>query len=121
MVSWVGSWLVAYAFNYFFEWSSAGDASSLVVLAAFRVPNSGTNQYIYQSAERARCVFHVLGHLLLRYTFHSEDGAGNQGAHTRGNRGIDDLIAHRETRSSTKHIRLLDLHDRENGVSRLLC
>ena len=27
LVSWTGSWVVSYTFNYLFEWSSAGDAS----------------------------------------------------------------------------------------------
>ncbi|XP_039166442.1 sugar transporter ERD6-like 5 isoform X2 [Eucalyptus grandis] len=47
LVSWVGSWLVAYTFNYFFEWSSAGVffafsgiCCSAVLFIAKRVPET---------------------------------------------------------------------------------
>ena len=77
LVSWLGSWIISYAFNFLMDWSLAGNAKP--VLSLYRVVILDTNCNMITLVLNLCLLFirnipHILKHMWLNYSVHSKVG-----------------------------------------------
>ena len=110
LVSWLGSWIISYAFNFLMDWSLAGNAKP--VLSLHRVVILGTNCNMITLVLNLCLLFirnipHILKHMRLNCSARSKVGTWDQGAYTRRNSSIIESIF-------SKKMNLLSLYDGNN-------
>ncbi|XP_050274526.1 sugar transporter ERD6-like 5 isoform X10 [Quercus robur] len=85
LVSWLGSWIVSYAFNFLMDWSSTGNAKLVLSLNIVVILDANCNMITLAfnlCLPFVRNILHILKHMWLNCFVRSKVGTRDQGANT---------------------------------------
>ena len=85
LVSWLGSWIVSYAFNFRMDWSSTGNAKLVLSLNIDVILDANYNMITLVfnlCLPFFRIILHILKHMWLDCFVRSKVGTRDQGANT---------------------------------------
>ena len=85
LVSWLGSWIVSYAFNFLMDWSSAGDATLVLSLNTDVILDANYNMITLVfnlCLPFSRNILHILKHMWLDCFVRCKVCTRDQGANT---------------------------------------
>uniref|UniRef100_A0A7N2L4J9 Major facilitator superfamily (MFS) profile domain-containing protein n=1 Tax=Quercus lobata TaxID=97700 RepID=A0A7N2L4J9_QUELO len=85
LVSWLGSWIVSYAFNFLMDWSSAGNAKLVLSLNIVVILDTNCNMITLAfnlCLPFVRNILHILKHMWLNCFVRSKVGTRDQGVNT---------------------------------------
>ena len=99
LVSWLGSWIVSYAFNFLMDWSSAGDAKLVLSLNIDVILDANYNMITLVfnlCLPFSRNILHILKHMWLDCFVRSKVCTRDQGVNTWRNSSIIESIFSRK-------------------------
>ena len=95
LISWLGSWIVSYAFNFLMDWSLAGNAKLVLSLNIVVILDANCNMITLAfnlCLPFVRNILHILKHMWLNCFVRSKVGTRDQGANTWRNSSVIESI-----------------------------